>query len=108
MVGVYVPNCGVDLKWSEYRTKEWDVDFRQYLIQLQQRKPVIVAGDFNVAHTSLDVYDGSKYEDIACHTPAEREQFSELLKAGFTDTFRQLHPTDKKYSFWDLRDHSRS
>lgn len=73
LVGVYVPNSGAQLKWNEYRTNEWDVDFRAYLKQLELRgKPVIVAGDLNVAHKEIDIYDPVVGEQMACFTKAER------------------------------------
>jgi exodeoxyribonuclease III len=108
LVGVYVPNSGATLKWHEYRTNEWDLDFRAYLKGLERKgKPVVLAGDLNVAHQDIDIYDPKRNEQMACFTPAERQSFSNFVRMGFTDTFRELYPGKIKYSFWDIRDKSR-
>lgn len=70
-------------------------------------KPVILAGDLNVAHQDLDIYDPKRNEQMACFTPPERQSFSNFLRMGFTDSFRYLYPGKIKYSFWDIRDKSR-
>ena len=104
VVGVYVPNCGAQLKWQEYRVNEWDCDFRDYLKSLELKgKPVIVAGDLNVAHKEIDIFDPSKFDQVACYTQLERDSFSKLVGSGFVDSFRYLYPTQVKYSFWDLK-----
>jgi len=73
LVGVYVPNSGATLKWQDYRTNEWDLDFRAYLKDLERRgKPVIVCGDLNVAHQDIDIYDPKRNEKMACFTKEER------------------------------------
>ena len=108
LVGVYVPNSGATLKWQDYRTNEWDLDFRAYLKDLERRgKPVILCGDMNVAHQELDIFDPKRNEKMACFTKEERQSFSNFVKLGFVDTFRELYPGKIKYSFWDIRDKSR-
>jgi len=107
-VGVYVPNSGATLKWQEYRTDEWDLDFRCYLKGLEQKgKPVILMGDLNVAHQEIDIFDPKRNENMACFTPEERQSFTNFCQLGFVDTFRELYPGKIKYSFWDIRDKSR-
>lgn len=108
LVGVYVPNSGATLKWQEYRTNEWDLDFRAYLKGLERKgKPVIVCGDMNVAHQDIDIFDPKRNEKMACFTKEERQSFANFIKMGFVDTFRELYPGKIKYSFWDIRDKSR-
>lgn len=108
LIGVYVPNSGATLKWHEYRTNEWDLDFRAYLKSLELKgKPIILAGDLNVAHQDIDIYDPKRNEQMACFTPPERQSFSNFLRMGYTDSFRYQYPGKIKYSFWDIRDKSR-
>ena len=69
-MGVYVPNSGATLKWHEYRCNEWDLDFRAFLKGLERKgKPVLLAGDLNVAHQDIDIYDPKRNESMACFTP---------------------------------------
>ena len=108
LVGVYVPNSGATLKWHEYRCNEWDLDFRAFLKGLERKgKPVLLAGDLNVAHQDIDIYDPKRNESMACFTPQERQSFSNFMRMGFMDTFRDMYPGKIKYSFWDIRDKSR-
>lgn len=74
IVVVYVPNSGVGLKRLEYRVKKWDADFHAYLLSLEKirKKPVIVAGDLNVANREIDIYDAKGKEKVAGYTPEER------------------------------------
>lgn len=103
LVCVYVPNAGEGLKRLDYRVNEWDKDFARYLKALEKRKPVILAGDLNVAHQEIDIYDATGKHKMPGYTPQERANFSDLLKLGFVDTFRHFHPSDKKFSFWSMR-----
>ena len=105
LVAVYVPNAGDGLRRLDYRVTEWDVDFHDHLYRLKQEKhkPVILAGDLNVAHNEIDVYDPVRMDGCACFTEEERSSFSNLLSKGFIDTFRHLYPNVKKYSFWTAR-----
>ena len=108
LVASYVPNSGATLKWQEYRTDEWDLDFRCYIKSLEQKgKPVVLIGDMNVSHKEIDNFDPKRNENQACFTPEERQSFTNFLSLGFCDTFRELYPGKIKYSFWDIRDKSR-
>lgn len=99
-VTVYVPNSGEELKRLDYRM-EWDDDFRRYLNTLDLSKPVIVCGDFNVAHQNIDLKNPSSNHHTAGFTDEERGKFTALLDSGFTDAFRYLYPdiTDR-YTYW--------
>ncbi len=102
-VNVYVPNAGEELKRLSYRM-EWDEAFRAYLTSLDAKKSVIVCGDFNVAHQPIDLKNPSANKHTAGFTDEEREGFTKLLSAGFTDSFRHLYP-DKRdaYTYWSYR-----
>lgn len=103
VVNCYVPNAGQGLKNIEYRVGEWDPALREYLATLRSTKSVILAGDLNVAHTDLDVYNPEAKHLVkqpGC-TQRERESFALLLQSGFVDAFRHFFPTQKGcYSFW--------
>lgn len=100
MVNVYIPNSGKQLERLEYR-KKWDADFLSYLKSLEKKKPVMVCGDFNVAHKPIDLKnDKANYNKTAGHTQIEIDGMDNLENAGFVDTFRQLHPTEVMYSYW--------
>ena len=103
VVTVYTPNSQDGLRRLDYRMR-WEEDFRQYLLGLDKCKPVIVCGDLNVAHTEIDLKNPKTNRRNAGFTDEEREKMTELLKAGFTDTFRHFYPeaTDI-YSWWSYR-----
>lgn len=106
-VTVYVPNSQTELKRLSYRM-EWEDDFRAYVKKLQGKKPVVICGDMNVAHTEADIKNPAANRHNAGFTDEEREKMTELLKAGFTDSFRYLHPDAKDaYSWWSYRFHAR-
>ena len=104
LVCVYTPNAQDGLKRLDYRMK-WDDDFRKYLCALSERgKGVIVCGDLNVAHQEIDIKNPAGNRRNAGFTDEERGKFTELLDAGFTDTFRHFHPDAKdEYSWWSYR-----
>ena len=103
VVTAYVPNSQDGLRRLDYRMK-WDEDFRNYLMELRKKKPVIACGDFNVAHQEIDLKNPKSNRRNAGFTDEEREQFSNLLNAGFTDTFRFFHPDETGiYSWWSYR-----
>jgi exodeoxyribonuclease-3 len=107
LVNVYVPNSGQQLERLEYR-KIWDVDFLKYLKALEKKKPVIVCGDFNVAHRPIDLKNAkSNYNKTAGYTQIEIDGMENLQNSGFVDTFRQKHPTEVMYSYWSYRFKSR-
>lgn len=100
LVTVYTPNSKRELLRLEYRMK-WEDDFRAYLIELDQKKPVILCGDTNVAHQEIDIKNPKTNRRSAGFTDEEREKMTTLLQSGFIDTFRYLYP-DKKdaYTWW--------
>ena len=99
LVNVYVPNVKRDLSRLEYRMK-WEDDFKQYLKHLEEKKTVIVCGDFNVAHNEIDIKNAKANIGNAGFTYEERDKFTKLLESGFIDTFRYFHKTEEKYSWW--------
>ena len=103
LVTVYTPNSQDELKRLAYRMK-WEEDFRAYLLSLDQRKPVIVCGDLNVAHQEIDLKNPKTNRRNAGFTDEEREKMTLLLQNGFIDSFRHFHPdqTDA-YSWWSYR-----
>lgn len=106
-ITVYVPNSQNELKRLSYRM-EWEKDFRDYVSGLAEKKPVIICGDMNVAHNDIDIKNPASNHHNPGFTDEEREKMTELLAAGFTDSFRYLYP-DKKdtYSWWSYRFNSR-
>ena len=107
VVCVYVPNSQDQLQRLEYR-QAWDKAFREYLCSLAARKGVVVGGDFNVAHCEIDLKNPDTNHHSAGFTDEEREDFTLLLNAGFTDSFRALHPDERKYSWWSYRMNARA
>ena len=102
VVTVYTPNSGEALARLSYR-QTWDDAFRDYLVWLERRKPVIVCGDFNVAHQAIDLARPKEnYNKSAGYTQQEIDSFSKLLETGFVDTFRHLYPDTVKYSYWNF------
>lgn len=100
LVTVYTPNAKRDLSRLEYRL-EWEDRFRTYLLQLNAVKPVIVCGDLNVAHQEIDLKNPASNRENSGFTLAERGKMTQLLEAGFTDTFRFLYPDrEEVYSWW--------
>lgn len=102
MVTVYTPNSKDGLLRLDYRMK-WEDDFRAYLTSLADKKPVVLCGDLNVAHEEIDLKNPSSNHRNAGFTDEERGKLTELLKSGFVDTFRFLHPDDVEYSWWSYR-----
>ena len=103
LVNVYVPNSGNGLKRLDYRA-EWDKAFAQYLADLRKEKPIIVTGDFNVAHQAIDLArPKSNYNKTSGYTQVEIDGMTGLLNVGLIDSFRHLHPEKIQYSFWSMR-----
>ena len=107
LVDCYTPNSQRELTRLDYRMK-WEDDFRKYLEILNQKKPVILCGDLNVAHNEIDLKNPKTNRHNAGFTDEERNKMTELLGAGFTDSFRYLYP-DKTdiYSWWSYMFHAR-
>ena len=107
LVCVYTPNSQDGLRRLGYRM-EWEDAFRSYLLALDQKKPVIVCGDMNVAHQEIDLKNPSTNHQNAGFTDEEREKMSTLLNSGFIDTFRHFYPDAiNRYSWWSYRFHAR-
>lgn len=103
LVTVYTPNSQDELKRLDYRM-EWEDAFRTYLSALDAKKPVIVCGDMNVAHQEIDLKNPKTNRRNAGFTDEERGKMTELLNAGFADTFRRLNPDAAgAYSWWSYR-----
>ncbi|MCH5178845.1 MAG: exodeoxyribonuclease III [Prevotellaceae bacterium] len=106
-VTVYTPNSQDGLKRLSYRM-EWDDAFRNFVCTLDNKKPVIICGDMNVAHQEIDLKNPKSNQRNAGFTQEERDKFSQLLDCGFVDTFRHLNPTlENAYSWWSYRFHAR-
>ncbi|MDO5299431.1 MAG: exodeoxyribonuclease III [Clostridia bacterium] len=100
LVTVYTPNSQRELTRLQYRLC-WEEDFRMYLMRLDEKKPVIVCGDMNVAHQEIDLKNPKTNQNNAGFTPQERAAMTKLLGSGFVDTFRYLHPDETgAYSWW--------
>ena len=103
LVCVYTPNAQDGLRRIDYRMA-WEDAFREYLLSLDKKKPVVVCGDMNVAHEEIDLKNPKANIGNAGFSYEERGKFSELLEAGFTDTFRYLYPEKRDaYSWWSYR-----
>lgn len=106
LVTVYTPNSQDGLKRLDYRMT-WEEDFQSYLKKLDDKKPVIVCGDMNVAHEAIDIKNPKSNRRNAGFTDEEREKMTNLLNNGFTDSFRTLYPEQVTYSWWSYRFHAR-
>jgi len=107
LVNVYTPNSGSELARLDYR-QGWNIDFKNFLLSLNRQKPVIVCGDFNVAHQAIDLANPkSNYNKTAGYTQIEIDGFTNLLEAGFIDTYRFLYPEEIKYSYWSWKQNAR-
>ena len=103
---VYTPNAQRELARLSYRM-EWEDALREYMKKLDSTKPVIYCGDLNVAHEEIDLKNPKTNHFSAGLSDEERGKFSELLSAGFTDTFRELYPEKVQYSWWSYMYHAR-
>jgi len=102
LVCVYVPNSQDELRRLDYR-QQFNKDFEEYLVRLDSKKPVVMCGDLNVAHTVMDIKNPKSNERNAGFTIEERNDFSRLLSRGFKDSWREMHPEEVKYSWWSYR-----
>ncbi len=108
LVCVYTPNSQDSLKRLDYRMS-WEDDFREYLAELDKQKPIIVCGDMNVAHEEIDLKNPDTNHFNPGFSDEERGKFTELLDAGFIDSFRTLYPDRRDaYSWWSYRAAARS
>ena len=108
LINHYVPNVKRDLSRLDYRM-QYEDDFKNYIKKLEEKKPVVVCGDFNVAHTEIDIKNAKANIGNAGFTYEERNKFTELLESGFVDTFRYFNP-DKTdcYTWWSYMHGARS
>ena len=107
LVNCYTPNSQRELARLDHRMR-WEEAFRHYLAELDTQKPVILCGDLNVAHQEIDLKNPASNHGSAGFSDEEREAFTKLLEAGFTDTFRHLYPTlTEAYTWWSYMFKSR-
>ena len=102
LVCVYVPNSQDGLRRLDYRMR-WEDDFRAYVSGLAARKGVVICGDMNVAHEEIDLKNPATNHFNAGFSDEERAKMTELLGAGFVDSWRFQHPEEAKYSWWSYR-----
>lgn len=107
LVNVYVPNSKPDLSRLQLREQVWDPALVSQLKLLEQSKPIVICGDFNAAHTEIDLARPKANTHNAGFTKEERQGITNLINAGFIDTFRQFHPEEQRYTWWSHWAHSR-
>ena len=107
LVTVYVPNAQNELQRLDYRM-EWEDAWREYMLSLKSRKPVIFCGDLNVAHEPIDLKNPKTNHKHAGFTDEERAKMSRMLASGFVDTYRYLYPDKVEYSWWSYRMNARA
>ncbi|MBR7042890.1 MAG: exodeoxyribonuclease III [Prevotella sp.] len=107
LVCCYTPNSQDGLRRLDYRMT-WEDDFRAYLLQLDQQKPVVLCGDLNVAHEEIDLKNPKTNHQNPGFTDEERGKMTQLLGSGFTDTFRFKYPEEVRYSWWSYRAQARA
>ena len=100
LMNLYVPNAGENLVWLEHRIFTWDATLHEYLETLWKEKPVIIVGDMNVAPEELDIWTPRGHSDSPGFTLFERHSFLKLLRVGFRDAYWDLHPDERKYTWW--------
>lgn len=106
LVTNYTPNAKRELERLDYRMV-WEDEIRKYLLELNKKKPVIMCGDLNVAHEEIDLKNPKTNKGNAGFTNEEREKMTELLNAGFIDSYRYLYPEKIEYSWWSYMGHAR-
>ena len=107
LVNVYTPKSKRDLSRLKLRETEWDPGFLEMLRELEKTKPAVVCGDFNAAHTEMDLARPKANHHNAGFTDEERRGITNLLEAGFVDTFRAAHPDEQRYTWWSHLGHAR-
>lgn len=106
LITMYTPNSKRGLERLDYRMK-WEDAVRKYLKKLEETKPIILCGDLNVAHEEIDIKNPKTNHESAGFTDEERGKMTELLQAGFIDTYRYLYPEKVEYSWWSYMFHAR-
>lgn len=107
LVDVYTPNSKNELERLELREKKWDPEFLKYLKDLEKLKPVVTCGDFNAAHEEIDIARPKTNHRSAGFTDEERQGITNIISAGFIDTFRFLNPDSVRYTWWSHWGHAR-
>lgn len=108
LVTVYTPNSGEGMKRLDYR-KTWDEAFLEHIQALEEKKPVVICGDLNVAHQDIDIArPKANYNKTSGYTQTEIDGINNLLNAGFIDTFRMFYPDEVKYSWWNYKFNARA
>ena len=107
LVTVYTPNAQDGLKRLTYRSESWDKDFLKYLKTLEQKKPIILCGDLNVAHQEIDLANPKTNKKSPGFTDEERSGFDNLINEGFIDTFRKFNSEPNHYTWWSYRTKAR-
>ncbi len=107
LINIYTPNSKRGLERLGLREKLWDPAVRKYLKKLEETKPVVVCGDFNAAHTEIDLARPTANRHNAGFTDEERQGITNLLDAGLVDTFRAFHPSEQRYTWWSHWGHAR-
>ncbi len=107
LVDVYTPNSKNELERLELREKKWDPEFLKYLKDLEKLKPVVTCGDFNAAHEEIDIARPKTNHRSAGFTDEERRGITNMISAGFIDTFRFLNPDSVRYTWWSHWGHAR-
>ncbi len=108
LVTVYTPNSGEGMKRLDYR-KTWDEAFLQHVMSLEEKKPVVICGDLNVAHQEIDIArPKANYNKASGYTQTEIDGITNILEAGFIDSFRVFYPEEVKYSWWNYKFNARS
>lgn len=103
LVNIYVPNSQNELKRIDYRVR-WEDDFREYVSELDRKKPVIICGDMNVARNPIDLKNPERNEGSVGYSEPERTKLEQLLSAGFTDAFRHIYPDrEGAYTWWNYK-----
>ena len=100
LANVYTPNSKRDLSRLQLRHESWDPEYKDFLKKLEKEKPVVTCGDFNCAHEEIDLARPKANHRNAGFTDEEREGVTNLINAGFIDTFRKLHPRAERYTWW--------
>jgi exodeoxyribonuclease-3 len=108
LINVYTPNAKHELTRLKLREELWDPAMLSYIAELEKQKPVIICGDFNAAHTEIDLARPKDNENNAGFTKEERKGFDNYIKHGMIDTFRHLHPDERKYTWWTFRANARA
>ena len=106
LINQYVPNIKRDLSRLDYRMT-WEDDLKKYIKELEKKKPVVICGDFNVAHNEIDIKNAKANIGNAGFTYEERDKFTKLLESGLIDTYRYYYPKKEEYTWWSYMGNAR-